>query len=557
MTKSFKLLSFTPAKNPIENSTFCDIGAFCEVRFERPLVNARLEIPYSEARARHVEEGSLRLFQWDEATRSLRLVNPSGVDLERRLVWGLVSEPGLYGVIGLPRDADLLRTVGAFSLFSAEELRASPALIPKVCGLILCAPWEGGGPVPPGGLCEQCLGIAVPEHHLPEVQILRDNPRAVFEEVPRAPAPTVWSAFRHDYRNTGQSSQNGPTQQPNVLWQFNPGGRHLSTPVVGTDGTVYIVANGFLSPYSPVDVFALDGNSGQVRWSVQIASPGSLASYNPTPALGPGGTLYVNGAGNGGLVAINGAGTIKWSYHRPGRRLANPVPSPDGRIYATSRGEGIVALNPIGHELWMAPFANGGDSQYGILDTTPIAVRDDGTLIVSGDNVWALAQNAQVLWTYTRQNRSFEPPTAADDGRVIVFDHLQTVVLSSAGLLQTTWPSIGIYAVARTGVTYVSSAWKLEAVDAAGTALWNRSIPGLNTPGMSTVAIGNDGTVYLALKPFGLPGMEIHALEPATGNDQWLMQVAAGTSNGLHNPVIGLGGTLLVVDDSGALWALR
>ena len=99
----------TPARNPIENGTFGAIDAFVRVELPSPGRHTRLEVPYSRENARHVDERSLRLFVWDEASRSLVLVNASGVDPERRVVWGVIDASGLYGAIGLPRDPDLLR----------------------------------------------------------------------------------------------------------------------------------------------------------------------------------------------------------------------------------------------------------------------------------------------------------------------------------------------------------------------------------------------------------------------------------------------------------------
>ena len=116
----------TPARNPIENGTFGAIDAFVRVELPSPGRHTRLEVPYSRENARHVDERSLRLFAWDGASRSLVLVNASGVDPERRVVWGVIDASGLYGAIGLPRDPDLLRRSPSFRCFqrrNCERLR--------------------------------------------------------------------------------------------------------------------------------------------------------------------------------------------------------------------------------------------------------------------------------------------------------------------------------------------------------------------------------------------------------------------------------------------------
>ena len=320
----------------------------------------------------------------------------------------------------------------------------------------------------------------------------------------------IWPQYRHDHRHTGQSTLNGPAQQPALLWSFDQGfsssGRSLSVPVVGADGTVYVAAGKALSPNSTVDVYALDGNSGLVKWSRRIAQPGTVASYRPQVALGPEGTVYANGADNGGLAAFEPDGTLKWTFRRPGRRLANPVPAPDGRVYAMSRGEGVVALDQNGQELWAAPFVSGDIALTVVLDITRVAARDDGTVIVTGDQIWALAPDGQVLWTSPLQEDPFDPPAIGDDGRVLVWQGPAAVVFDGTGGVAGSWPTPGFYTLSRTGVTYVSTAWMLTAVDPMGTVLWSRTIAGLNGPAMTTTAIGNDGTGAHRLQAVRFPG---------------------------------------------------
>ena len=373
----------------------------------------------------------------------------------------------------------------------------------------MCAQESGGGPRPGKDLCQLCLGLEVPIGHLPEVQLVEFTPGKVFHRPDPVPRLPIWPQYRHDHRHTGQSTLNGPAQQPALLWSFDQGfsssGRSLSVPVVGADGTVYVAAGKALSPNSTVDVYALDGNSGLVKWSRRIAQPGTVASYRPQVALGPEGTVYANGADNGGLAAFEPDGTLKWTFRRPGRRLANPVPAPDGRVYAMSRGEGVVALDQNGQELWAAPFVSGDIALTVVLDITRVAARDDGTVIVTGDQIWALAPDGQVLWTSPLQEDPFDPPAIGDDGRVLVWQGPAAVVFDGTGGVAGSWPTPGFYTLSRTGVTYVSTAWMLTAVDPMGTVLWSRTIAGLNGPAMTTTAIGNDGTVYIAFRPYGSP----------------------------------------------------
>jgi hypothetical protein len=222
--------TLTPVRNPLERGTLGDVGAFFRVTADRPFTNAQIEIPYRRSRSRRVDEKTLRLFWWDEEHRSLILVSPSGVEIERRRVWGRIAKAGTYGAIGLPLDSGVRRTITHFCLFSVAELQASPALVPKVCGLILCADPLAAPPAP-GSPCDLCLGLRVPDGHLPECQLLRIEPPLRVEVEPVGPAP-VWAVRQCDYRQTGQSSFNGPARTPAVSWSFRPGPPMMSAPVV-------------------------------------------------------------------------------------------------------------------------------------------------------------------------------------------------------------------------------------------------------------------------------------------------------------------------------------
>jgi hypothetical protein len=309
------VFSLERVANPLPHGTFGDLGAFFQVRADRPFTNTRLEIPYSRVRARKVIEETLRLFWWDEERSSLVLVSSSGVDSAKRKVWGRIGKPGIYGAIGLPADPNILRTVAAFSLFLAEELRSSPDLQPRVCGLILCpnpldGPFEG-----PGNLCDLCLGLDVPELHLPEVQILRDHPGLLeWQPLPPVGPTPPWPGWQHDSRKTSQSAFDGPARMPQIAWSFAiAGGGFASTPVVGTDGTVYFYAG---NSAVGIDLHALEGRSGAHKWSVQLTPPSpylyGLESV-AAPAIGPDGTIYVNDI-DGSLHAVSATGTIP----RPG-----------------------------------------------------------------------------------------------------------------------------------------------------------------------------------------------------------------------------------------------
>lgn len=564
--KRNEALSLTPVANPHQRGTVGDIGVFFRVDAHRPFTSVRLELPYAAAsRLESVDERTLHLFWWDEEKRSLALVSPSGVDLDKKVVWGTIHTAGIYGCIGLPTDSDLRRTLGVFALFSAEELRDSRALHLKVCGLILCADPGFGAPL---GVCELCLGLEIPELHLPEVQILRTRPGWLFEKFPGPRLAAVWPTYQHDFRQTCQSRFNGPATVPSIEWSFTAPGSQLSPPVVASDGTVYIDARG-----TTEDLYALDGNTGAIKWSVQLVGAGMPLYDEARPAIGRDGTVYVND-GTWRLAAVSPSGAILWRFAQAGLYLRFPMPSPDGSIYVHCGGGGlpydpaswgVLALSANGTRKWPDLF-DIHDAQWAGGLYQPLAVRDDGSLIAVGTKVWALAANGAVLWTYpsapaSRLN-SWTDPVVSDDGRVMV-GASELIILNASGQqdVVVARSTFGI-SVARNGVVYSKDqGFTLAAITRAGSVSWLRHLPhpyAYQMPG--SAAIGDDGTLYICARSQLNPTLEnVLALDPATGQDLWGFTLPAGRlDKWLHPPVIGLDRRLFVVDiNNGTLYSLR
>ena len=563
------VLSLTPVDNPQKRSTFGDVGGFVKVVARRRFISARLELPYSPSRLESIDETTLRLFWWDEERKSLALVTNSGVDLDRKIVWGKIHTAGIYGCIGLPTDIGLLRTIGVFAQFSVEELRNSPGLHPKVCGLILCADPGFGAPT---GICELCLGLEIPELHLPEVQILRTRPGVVFERLPSPRLAAVWPAYQHNHRSTCQSPFNGPATLPSIEWSFSPPvPAQLSPPVIAADGTVYIDARG-----TTEDLYALDGTTGAIKWSVQLVGAGMPLYDDARPVIGRDGTVYVND-GTWGLVAVSPSGAILWRFAQPGLNLRFPMPSPDGSIYVHCGGGGlrynpatwgILALNPNGTRKWPSLF-DIHDAQWVGRLYQPLVTREDGSLIAVGRKIWALAANGTVLWTYPAAPAStligWTDPVVSDDGRVIVGAGPggQVIILNSSGQLDVVvqWPSFGL-SVARNGIVYSKDQGiTLAAITRAGSFAWRRNLPHpyvYQMPGAA--AIGDDGTLYVCAHSQGNPTLEnVLALDPATGQDLWGLTLPLGRMNKwFQPPVIGLDRRLFVVDtNNDTLYSLR
>ena len=180
-------LRVSEIEDPLPDATFGSIGRYVEVALpdglEEPVPHARIQLRFDEKQAEHVDLYTLALFRVDLESRVFTPVDSSRVDVDRHQVTAWVNEPGIYGLIGLPKHAGLLETLRLFDRLGPQLLeereRDEHGLHDRICGLILCAdptPW-GEGPIGPGDICQKCLGLdPVFPGRLPEKWLLERLP---------------------------------------------------------------------------------------------------------------------------------------------------------------------------------------------------------------------------------------------------------------------------------------------------------------------------------------------------------------------------------------------
>ena len=199
----------TDIEDPLPDATFGSIGRYVEVsrpnQLDEPLVPQRLTLGFDEKQAEHVDLWTLMLFRVDLESRTFTPIESSRVDVDKREVTAWVTQPGTYGLVGLPKHTAILETLRLFDRFGPQLLeereRGEHGLQDRICGLILCAdptPW-GGGPTGPGDLCTKCLGLDVSYERLPEKYLLERPPdiatfrEAVDDDEPAAgPSLLAW-----------------------------------------------------------------------------------------------------------------------------------------------------------------------------------------------------------------------------------------------------------------------------------------------------------------------------------------------------------------------------
>jgi len=201
---------------PPAHGSFGFVGAFVAVSARKRQIQGTLAVSFDARRLGYVGRDSLRLFRFDDELKRFEVVPGSAVSRDGDYVYGRISAPGKYAVIGInahPLLQHAAKTICSItSLASALPSVARDGLSQRICQLILCAPdlWSAAadprvldalttrladegvpvpdlpgdgwfGPIPPGGgpvpgdICDECLHLPS-GGDLPECQIF-DGPR--------------------------------------------------------------------------------------------------------------------------------------------------------------------------------------------------------------------------------------------------------------------------------------------------------------------------------------------------------------------------------------------
>lgn len=380
----------------------------------------------------------------------------------------------------------------------------------------------------------------------------------------------IWPAIFANNQSNGQSPNLGP-QNNTTKWIYDLNGSYgLAGQTIGADGTIYFVLvndtnsalcalnpdgtvkwntplfgwdntvapvigdNGLLYLLSDEHILSAFNPDGTLRWEYYFDSDADFASY---PTIGKDGVIHV--AINiedddedyyGKIYTLDSNGTLKWTYNLQ-RGFEEYVytyfssVNYDGTLYVGSYFEdedgyhGVLnALNPNGTLNWNYTFTEdvftkewgfGGaslGSSVGSDGTIYVAItslNEKDKVFIEGDggdtepitevHLYAFYQNGTVKWMQTIvdgiNNYAESIPAVSSNGMVylsILFGDQEETVLGN-----------------------------LHAFQANGTPLWNLTYPEIFY-GLSSQAIGSDGTIYLATI-----GNPLVALNP-DGSVKWI-----------------------------------
>lgn len=355
-------------------------------------------------------------------------------------------------------------------------------------------------------------------------------------------AGSGWRFFGGNAQRTGLSEHPGP-KEPQLLWSVEIGDPDAATPVIASDGTIYVGSR-------DKQIHAVSRN-GSILQSVS-----TIGSVTRAAAIGADGTICV-GDTDGYVYALSATRALKWTYETGGEIWSSPAIASDGTIYvglssspATGAGE-MIALTPDGDLKWSFTVADGSN-----VPNSPTLSGDEMTVYVtSGAGVlYAIGFDGAAIWSYASQATCYSSPVVSADGTIYFGSWDQklhslnpdgSVAWSTdLGANLDTTPAIGpdgtIYIADNQGLLY--------AVGSDGQLLWMLESDMMGSP----VAVANDGVVYAS------GGSYVTAISPA-GEVMWRFAVSDPEKElvQLHNaPAIGDGGVLYVAAISGTLYAI-
>ncbi len=303
-----------------------------------------------------------------------------------------------------------------------------------------------------------------------------------------------WPMLYGNARHTGQSSYYISSLSGIPIWRYVARDDGISSPAIGSDGTVYFGSN-------DGNLYALNPD-GTLKWNYTTGD-----TANSSPAIGSDGTIYI-GSWNGNVYALNPDGTLKWKYATGEGVIysidSSPAIDSDGTIYIASEEGKVYAINPDGTLKWSC------STEKNIQVNTSPAIGSDGTVYVGANNWKAYALNADgtLKWNYSASDDLSSPAIGGDGTIYFGSDDHNVYALNPDGTLK----------------------WKYT------TGSWVKSPP----------AIGGDGTIYI-----GSYDNNLYAFGP-DGTMKWNHTTEETLA---QSPVIGADGSIYVVGGMGSLYA--
>lgn len=322
-----------------------------------------------------------------------------------------------------------------------------------------------------------------------------------------SPVDGSWPLGRGDARNTGATSDRGPTDSATVAWRFTD---HLSSrkaPVVA-DGHLYV------GLFDETAAFVcLDAATGNEQWRTDLGDSGDVRFPDSAAAIA--GDIVLAGFGERLFALDRGTGEVQWQVQFEAEPTA-PVVA-DGTGYVTLTGSGsVVAFDAATGDIeWQRDIGQWCPGPVAVADGVVYTVtnqEDDQGSLVALD-----ATTANEQWRYTSQQPLAGSP-AIVGGTIFVGD------------------ARGLHAVTTEG----DRRWRFKGRPLEDHEWHNWSYRG------SSPAVSN-GTVYI-----GAADERVYALDADSGEQQW----AFWTWNNVTGAPVVTPDTVYVGSDDTIIYAL-
>jgi outer membrane protein assembly factor BamB len=344
------------------------------------------------------------------------------------------------------------------------------------------------------------------------------------------PGPGDWWMCGRNAQHNARSPYTGP--ESNALkWSYNAGSVGGS-PVIATDGTLYVTADGGLRAINA---------DGTPRWFCSTGGSPAIAS----PAIGVDGSIYV-GSIYAKLLAFKPDGSFQWAASVGSLGMASPTIDEDGTIYIGSVPSGLVAYNPDGSRKWLCG--------AGMILYSSAAIGEDGTIYVGSydKKLYAINPNGTFKWSYATGDRIDSSPAVGPDGTVYVGSNDNNLyAINPNGSLRWVFATRGSVqfspVIGADETLYVGSLdGDFYAINPDGSRKWIYPVA-FDSEAYSTAAIDAAGTVYL-----GSADGNVYAINP-DGSRKWAYETGGSIQT---SPAIGADGTIYIGSTDGNLYAI-
>ena len=340
----------------------------------------------------------------------------------------------------------------------------------------------------------------------------------------------IWSMFRYNAQRIGKCPYDTAGNSGTLMWKFKTGGVIDSSPVISSDGTVYVGSEDWY-------LYAIDQN-GKLKWKYQTS--GVIYS---SPAISSGGTIYI-GSNDHYLYAINPGGKLKWKFETEKEIHSSPAVALDGTIYIGSNDHYLYAINPDGKLKWKFET----DKE---IHSSP-AISPNGTVYVGSEDwyLYAIDPNGTLRWKYQTNGSIDSSPLISSDGTVYVgsIDHYLYAINPNSVLkwkFETGWAIYSSPAIASDGTIYIGSDdHYLYAINPDGKLKWKFEA---GSKVESSPSISSDGTIYI-----GSDDHYLYAINPDK-TIKWKFKVSDKV---FSSPAIDSYGTIYIGSGDNYLYAI-